>query len=114
MFVPVEVVPWWCGLAILPAWAGWRRWRSALPLAGAALAAAGVAYYRLVMAHRPPGYYALFEAGAALGLVLAGAAVASVGAVRWWTGAGAAAQPGSAPGRPEGVESAPPPSGPGR
>ena len=96
LFVPVEAVAWWAGLAVLPAVAWWRRWRVALLLSGAAVAAGGIAYYRLVMAHRPAGYYALFEAWAGTGLVLVGVGLAFAGVVRLWRGAQRPAEPGTA------------------
>lgn len=85
LFVPAEVVPWWCGLAVLPIVARWQRWRTARLLDGLAVTAAGVAYYRLVFAHRPEGYYALFEAWAGIGLVLVGGTVAVAGVIRLWS-----------------------------
>ena len=61
MMFPTEVLAWWATVAAMAALLMWRFPRARLVWLGLAVIAAAIAYFRTVMAHRPPNYYALLE-----------------------------------------------------
>jgi hypothetical protein len=61
MMFPLEVLAWWAVVAVVTALLAWRFPRARLVWLGLAVIAAATIYFRTVMAHRPPNYYALLE-----------------------------------------------------
>ena len=85
MLFPVEVLAWWAAVAAVVALLMWRYRRARLIWLGLGLMAAGVAYFRTVMAHRPPNYYALLEYLASCLAEAVGLILAVVGGWRLWS-----------------------------